>query len=156
MAEMETTAASSPRFLHGSLALLAATNLLYHFPPLLTIMTMSAGGEIELAGEVDAATFRQLFSTPNVLAHTLHFWLASVAVSGVVVFWLARRLADRNRIMSLGPALRFSPAHCSCQVDCGYFSLLLRNLNRGSSEVTVWFAVCLWPRCSARFICCKT
>jgi hypothetical protein len=75
------------RVLHWLLPLLSATNLLYHFPPLLTVMAKSARGEFSVAGPyVDAIQFRQQASASDVLAHTFHFWLASLAVAGV--YWM--------------------------------------------------------------------
>ena len=82
------------RFLHASLAVLSATNLLYHFPPLMTVMSQAASGEMVVSVPVDSSAYRALIFTPNVMAHSLHIWLASFAVSGVFLFWLARKLAD--------------------------------------------------------------
>ena len=81
---------NAARITHATLAVLSATNLLYHFPVLLTVMSRAASGEIVVDGHVDAAAFRTLAYTPVVLAHTVHFWLASLAVSGMFLFWLVR------------------------------------------------------------------
>ena len=90
------------RFLHGGLAVLSATNLLYHFPPLLTVMTKAARGDLEVTEPVTAATFRGLVYQPIVMAHTLHFWWASLAVSGVFLFWLARKNEHAQEITQFG------------------------------------------------------
>ena len=81
-------------WLHRSLAVLSATNLLYHFPPLLTVMAQTSRGRYQIDEPVTAAAFRRLIYTPEVLAHTSHFLLASIAVSGVFLWWLARRLDE--------------------------------------------------------------
>ena len=80
------------RFAHAGLALLTATNLLYHFPPLMTVMSKVAAGEIEVTSHVNSSAYRALIYTPNVMAHTLHIWIASFAVTGVYIFYLARKL----------------------------------------------------------------
>jgi len=90
------------RFFHGLLAVMSATNLLYHFPPLLTVMRKTAHGELTFSGPVSAADFRAVAYLPSVLAHSLHFWLASAAVSGVFLFWLTRHSADHDRFVRLG------------------------------------------------------
>lgn len=90
------------RFCQALLPVLSATNLLYHFPPLLTVLTKTAHGELTVTEPVTAAIFRTLVYTPNVLAHTLHFCLASVAVSGVFLFWLVRRSSSADRFYVLG------------------------------------------------------
>lgn len=96
------------RTLHAGLAVLSATNLLYHFPPLLTVMTKVAGGEMTVTEDVGAAAFRQLAFTPNVLAHSLHFWLASFAVSGVFLFWIARPVSEYYRLCMTGARVAFA------------------------------------------------
>lgn len=111
------------RFLHGVLALMAATNLLYHFPPLLTVMSRVACGEIAVTEEVDAAAFRSLFYTPNVLAHTLHFWWASIAVSGIFLFWLTRRSEDSRPFVLVGA--RVALAATALQLPTGLWLLFV-------------------------------
>lgn len=63
------------------LALLAGTNLLYHFPPLFTILSAAHYP----AQPVTASGFRALMLQPNVLAMWAHAVLASIAVSGLVL-----------------------------------------------------------------------
>jgi len=69
--------------LRGTIAILAGTNLLYHFPPLFIVISEVASGAVEHPGEINAATFRMLMLQSPVLAKTLHVWLASAAVVGV-------------------------------------------------------------------------
>ena len=91
-------------FLHGTLAVMSATNLLYHFPPLMSVMSKVANGEISVSGDVDAGTFRSLAFTPNVMALTLHFAWASLAVTGMFLFWLARNQEppEKTKYVTLG------------------------------------------------------
>lgn len=112
---------SIARFFHAALPILSATNLLYHFPTLLTVMSKSARGDLELTGPVNATVFRQLAFRPEVMAHSVHFWLASVAVSGVFCFWLARDLNKRDEVWMTGA--RFALAATVLQFASGIWLL---------------------------------
>jgi hypothetical protein len=65
------------------LLLAAGTNLLYHFPPLFTVIQQVATAGDSDRGTIDAAAFRALAFRRDVLSATLHFWGASFAVTGV-------------------------------------------------------------------------
>jgi len=111
------------RWSHCGLALLSATNLLYHFPTLLTVMSKSARGELPLSGRIDAAAFRQLAFRPDVLAHSVHFWLASIAVSGVFLFW---QVADNERSRStVLTGARFACVATALQMPTGLWLLMV-------------------------------
>jgi hypothetical protein len=76
--------------------LLAATNLLYHFPPLLIVAGKLAENGFGSDVEVPQRTlvfreFWRLRSLDETPALWIHFGLASVAVGGVVLFGLALR-----------------------------------------------------------------
>lgn len=73
------------RLVSRGLTVLAATNLLYHFPTLFTIIGLLARSGEPSAEPITGADFRTLLIQPEVIAMTLHFWLASFAVSGLVV-----------------------------------------------------------------------
>ncbi len=78
---------------HALLAVLAATNLLYHFPPLLTMLSVIPTRP-ELAGQViDLQTYRSLLVDPEVVSRSVHVILASFAMAGVYLMGLAPRLA---------------------------------------------------------------
>jgi len=90
----------APRGLLGklgraSIALLAGTNLLYHFPVLFIVISEVAGGYLEMPEKVDAVIFRGLMKESSVLARSVHFWFASFAVTGVALIshgkWLLRK-----------------------------------------------------------------
>ncbi|MGD9647090.1 MAG: hypothetical protein AB7U73_15375 [Pirellulales bacterium] len=63
------------------LAIVAGTNLGYHFPALFTIVGV-IGERPELWGQT--IEFRQLLTDRETIARVLHFWLASFAVTGVL------------------------------------------------------------------------
>ena len=111
------------RLSHSLLAVLSATNLLYHFPPLLTVMVKAAHGEIELTEPITAATFRQHAFAPDVLAHMLHFWWASVAVAGVFLFWLVRK--DNNAQRYWTSAARIGLVATLLQIPTGMWLLFV-------------------------------
>ena len=77
------------RIVHGALAMLAGTNLLYHFPLLFVVLsdlvsTQSVHGESMGAGD-----FRELVSRPYVIARAVHFVLAAGVVAGAAVIGIA-------------------------------------------------------------------
>jgi len=81
-----TTCCAAKRRLRWLLPLLASTNLLYHFPPLFLIFS-----QLDPAGEaLSSAQFRARLVDGYVVARTVHFCLAALAVTGIalVVFAL--------------------------------------------------------------------
>jgi hypothetical protein len=73
------------------LAVAAATNLLYHFPALFTILGVVAT-RTELVGvSLDRVLFHKLLVDPEVMSRVVHVWLASFAVTGVLTSWIAWR-----------------------------------------------------------------
>jgi hypothetical protein len=75
----------------GAIALLAATNLLYHFPVLFTVAARlyDAG---QTAGEpIRGAGFREQMLLAETPALTIHIVLASIAVAGTMLIGLALR-----------------------------------------------------------------
>ena len=75
----------------GLMAVLAATNLLYHFPFLFSVAArLSDAGET--SGErIGAAVFRRLMIEGETPALAVHVMLASIAVAGIVLLGLALR-----------------------------------------------------------------
>jgi len=75
-----------------AVAILAATNLLYHFPPLFSIAAeLSASGQI--GGErIGAGTFRSLMTASPIPSLWIHVVFASLAAAGVALLGLALRL----------------------------------------------------------------
>ena len=99
----------STRILRGTLAFLAATNLLYHFPVLFVVIAEVRVGHLQLSGPVSAAAFRELVFQGDVLARTAHVILASFAVTGVTLVgyarWLGPKYAGADRIAVWGARL---------------------------------------------------
>jgi hypothetical protein len=76
------------RWWHRLLAVLAATNLMYHFPPLFTmISTLSM--RPDLRGRVlDVDLYRKLLLDGETLSRVVHHWLAGVTVAAVAAMLL--------------------------------------------------------------------
>jgi hypothetical protein len=86
--------ARNQRFWHRLLAILAATNLLYHFPPLFTMLSLMNTRPELGAAVLDRALYVQLLTDPELMARVAHHWLASLATAGGVLLLLA---APRDR-----------------------------------------------------------
>lgn len=73
----------SRRVLHGLIGVLAATNLLYHFPAVMIVLGRLADNSA-LAGQevVNRAVLLEVLATPWILARTLHFWSLSGLAAG--------------------------------------------------------------------------
>ena len=87
------------RWWHRGLALFAATDLMYHFPPLFTIISAQSMRPDWKDRPLDGALYRTLFAQGEVLSRVAHHWVAAVAVAAVVVMLLAirsKRLAGRS------------------------------------------------------------
>ncbi len=105
-------AALHGRWLRVTLAVLAGSNLVYHFPILMVVLARLVTGEDPAAAVLTAADFRQRIIEPAVFARCLHFWLASVAVAGcwllAVAWW--RGGEDGSRIARWGARIAVVPA----------------------------------------------
>jgi hypothetical protein len=75
-------------FLFGSL------NLLYHFPLLLAVVGKIVATPNAFGGVIDAAAFRELAFTPDILSRALHFVMASLAVGGLAASYFYVRQFD--------------------------------------------------------------
>lgn len=107
------------------LALLAATNLLYHFPPLFTLIANGVAGRNQPA-IVDSPAFRKLIATSEVLSLTAHFALASVAVAGVMLLVFGWRQSvvhpDDSRTVTCGGRIALTAT--LAQIPVGFWLLL--------------------------------
>ena len=74
--------------IHRSLAILGSTNLLYHFPSLFGVMTHVARNSASFGDSISTSEFRRLAYSNDVFPMTVHFCLASIAVTGVFVMWV--------------------------------------------------------------------
>jgi hypothetical protein len=65
------------------LVVLASLNLIYHFPPLFSVMARIAEDPKQVTGPIGPREFRQLMAAGHTLPFMVHFALASVAVAAV-------------------------------------------------------------------------
>lgn len=73
------------------IAVLAATNLLYHFPPLFSVAArLDDAGQVS-GEQIGPAAFRRLMVAGDTPAIFLHVVLASLAVAGIMLLGLAMR-----------------------------------------------------------------
>jgi hypothetical protein len=83
-------------WLHGLWAVIAATNLLYHFPPLMVVLgTLAVRPELVPDLLITRDLFRPLMVRPEILSQSIHFNVASVAVTGLALILLAARQRRR-------------------------------------------------------------
>ncbi len=80
---------STRRYLHPALAVMAATDMIYHFPPLWTIVAVAARRSEWASVVIDSNRYRHLLVDPEVASRVVHSWLAGAAVTGVAVMVLA-------------------------------------------------------------------
>jgi hypothetical protein len=73
----------------GLIAVLAATNLLYHFPNLFSVAAHLIDAGQTSGGRIGGAEFRRLMIAGEAPALAIHVVLASLAVSGIVLLGLA-------------------------------------------------------------------
>lgn len=109
------------RFLSRFFAILAATNLMYHFPTLFTILGLIARGEVEVESPVDSGEFRSLLIHGEVIWFTLHFWFASFAVSGLITGILClKKLPEDQRESTAGTAFTIALIPTLLQIPVGF------------------------------------
>ncbi|MFO0912453.1 MAG: hypothetical protein U0795_05830 [Pirellulales bacterium] len=72
-----------------ALAIFSATNLLYHFPPLFTLLASVQHGQLAFEGPLTAAAFRQWAFQPPTASLWVHVTLAAVAYAALVIAQLA-------------------------------------------------------------------
>ncbi len=78
------------RWIHRLLAIFAATNLLYHFPPLFVVIKNLSGPTAD-AAPLSSREYLHMTMQPDVLSRVVHHWMAAVAVVGAAVMLQARR-----------------------------------------------------------------
>ncbi|HVU88491.1 MAG TPA: hypothetical protein VHD36_14310 [Pirellulales bacterium] len=88
------SASPARRIARRTMGFFAATNLLYHFPLLFTVIGVYA---TRPAAADDLLIFRRAMIDPEVLSQFLHHVLASFAVVGVAVMGFALRLGRQGR-----------------------------------------------------------
>ena len=90
-------------WVHALLAFLTATNLLYHFPVLLTMISVVSTRE-DLAGQtIDLAIYRQLLVDPEIASRSIHVVLASFAVTGIYLMAFGITLSRNESLRDGAP-----------------------------------------------------
>jgi hypothetical protein len=85
-------------WLVGGLAVASATNLLYHFPPLMAVLgELAADPAWAKADVIDRAALLQLWARPEVISLWAHFVFASIAVSCVATMLPTRSSSLEER-----------------------------------------------------------
>ncbi len=84
----------SRRGLGRVLALAAASNLMYHFPALFSMLAVISNRPELWGRTLDRGLYHSLLIDPEVISRVLHVWLAALATAGVAVMLLASRLAN--------------------------------------------------------------
>ncbi len=84
------------RLLHSLLGLLAVTNLLYHFPPLMVVIAKISANphwatEVVASGPIEHKAFLKLMLRGEVLALSTHFVVAALVVATLAALWLLAR-----------------------------------------------------------------
>lgn len=109
-----------------ALAVLAATNLLYHFPPLFTMIALmrSRGGLSQAV--LDRALYLKFLGDAELQSRVVHHWLAATAAAGLAVVWQAGgRRSPESPAADLGAATgaRVALVACGLQIPVGLWVL---------------------------------
>src|SRR5205823_3458509 len=91
----------------GLVAMLAATNLLYHFPLLFSVAARLAENGDGSGGQIGGAEFRRLMIRGDTPALAVHVALASVAMAGMMLLGLALRWRRRSDEASAAKVARW-------------------------------------------------
>ena len=84
------------RCLHAMFALMSASNLMYHFPPLMAILgEMAVNPSWTAVPVIDRPVLLELMARDDVISLSVHFALASLAVAGVTALWLLARRGEQ-------------------------------------------------------------
>jgi hypothetical protein len=104
------------RGLRMFVAMLASTNLLYHFPTLFAVIETTVTGDTPDGGPITSSEFRSIIARPALLARVLHFILAAIAMCGVMLLGYALRLmknkaepSDVQRVAAWGGQIALVP-----------------------------------------------
>jgi hypothetical protein len=104
------------RMAHHLLAIAAATNLIYHFPPLFLALKRLAGA----SGPLVQPQFRALIFEPRILSMWLHHVLAGFAAAGVWTMFVARR----QNPSSVARGARIALVATLAQIPIGLWALV--------------------------------
>jgi len=134
------------------LALFAGTNLAYHFPTLFAAIGVLSTSPWPGTGEPGEVEIVALLLDPQTIARTVHFWLASCAVTGALLIVFALRMERRgepaeawSRLAIWGGRLAFVPTLLQLAAGVAVLATLppaLRDrLLGGDARATILFTV---------------
>ena len=97
------------RWLHASISLLGATNLLYHFPPLMAVLgKLAADPTWSTEPMIDRPLFLGLMYRGEIVSLATHFGLASFVVAAVVLLVMIARAGEEDRDLAVQSIARKS------------------------------------------------
>lgn len=137
------------------LAAATATNLLYHFPPLMAVFgELAANGDWAADAVLDRPTLRRLWLRPEVLSLWVHFALASIAVAFAAALAACHRVAtSAAESVDAGTARRLAGCALAAtvlQIPVGIWLLLASDqasqqaMMGGSWPATIGLAGGVW------------
>ncbi len=95
------------RWWHALLAILSSSNLLYHFPPLMSILGKLANDPTWANSKVlDRPALLELMKRDDIVALSVHFVLASFAATAIAILWLSGRSKNEEWKKSALPLSR--------------------------------------------------
>lgn len=116
-------------------ALLASTNLLYHFPMLFAVIEHAVTSGATAGEPITSSNFRALIVEPAVLSRAAHFVLAAIAMCGVMLLGYALRLqrskadaADVQQVAAWGGQIALIPSLAQLPVGLWLTASLSRPL----------------------------
>jgi len=114
------------RGLHALISLLGASNLLYHFPPLMVVLgNLAADPSWTKATIIHRPDFLELMFRGDVLSMANHFGLASLAVAAVAVLLLLSRFpGDDHKQQVAQKAAALALLSSALQVPVGIWVLV--------------------------------
>ena len=107
----------SGRVAHRCLAIAASTNLLYHFPPLFTAMGEYLQALDPPTSTLTSGDYRDLITRSSVVAKSLHFGMAALAVTGAWVLLRGGTSSDvpeKSETPDVNPRVRYGAIVCLC------------------------------------------
>jgi hypothetical protein len=93
--------------MRGIIAVLSATNLLYHFPVLFSVAAKLADAGETSGAVISGAAFRRLMIAGETPALAVHVVLASVAMAGILLFGLSLRWLRREDVVAAEKVARW-------------------------------------------------
>ena len=136
------------RLWHGLLGLLATTNLLYHFPPLMVVIAkLSANAQwatdVVVSGPIQHKAFLKLMLRSEVLALSTHFIIAALVTTTIATLWLlARGLTTEPELVPDGENQSTDPGRKQL---AGHVALLAILGTLAQIPVGVWILTTLPP-----------